>query len=174
MEPNDKNDVLRSNHAYDPLRYVGVYPYPDSRGPPEDDPTPDTFGRSQVQLYSTAYYYDRRNMIRQGFRMKRGRGNKPQCVEDQERAMPQAPRPPKPAEPDGRRDGFRLWTSHEEFEKFVTSRLFGSFPHFHEGDWRLTRGWVKKLYDLNNEFYRMRQEGIIGKLALLVPKYLLF
>ena len=41
-----------SNHAYDPLRYTGVRPYPDSRGPLESDPTPDTSGRDQCQLYA--------------------------------------------------------------------------------------------------------------------------
>ena len=46
------NHALRSNHAYDPLRYTGVRPYPDSRGPPEFDPTPDTNGRDQCQLYA--------------------------------------------------------------------------------------------------------------------------
>ena len=43
-----------SDYAYDPLAYVGVCPYPDSRGPLEHDPTPQAkYGREQAQLYST-------------------------------------------------------------------------------------------------------------------------
>jgi hypothetical protein len=45
---------IYSDYAYDPLAYVGVCPYPDSRGPFEHDPTPQAkFGREQAQLYST-------------------------------------------------------------------------------------------------------------------------
>ena len=55
-----------SNYAYDPLRYTGVHPYPDSRGPPSFDPTPDTSGCDQCQLYATCYYYDAKSMLKRG------------------------------------------------------------------------------------------------------------
>ena len=51
--PKDEGSRF-SDYAYDPLAYVGVCPYPDSRGPLEHDPTPQAKnGREQAQLYST-------------------------------------------------------------------------------------------------------------------------
>ena len=51
--PKDEGSRF-SDYAYDPLAYVGVCPYPDSRGPVEHDPTPQAkYGREQAQLYST-------------------------------------------------------------------------------------------------------------------------
>ena len=50
--PKDEGSRF-SDYAYDPLGYVGVCPYPDSRGPLEHDPTPQAkYGREQAQLYS--------------------------------------------------------------------------------------------------------------------------
>jgi len=45
--------ISEDRKAYDPLRYAGVYPYPNSRGPPDLDPTPNSSGGKQAQLYST-------------------------------------------------------------------------------------------------------------------------
>jgi hypothetical protein len=39
--------------AYEALRCVGVKPFPDSRGPHEHDPTPNSSGNAQAQLYAT-------------------------------------------------------------------------------------------------------------------------
>jgi hypothetical protein len=153
------NHALRSNHAYDPLRYTGVRPYPDSRGPLESDPTPDTSGRDQCQLYATAYYYDAKSMLKQAYRMKHGRRETlPESVVKALECCEGLEKPAKPAEPDGSKDGFRRFDDEHEFDRMVTRRLF---PVVSQKDWRITQGFRKKLFELNNTFYDMRQEGII-------------
>ena len=148
-----------SNHAYDPLRYTGVRPYPDSRGPPEFDPTPDTSGRDQCQLYATAYYYDAKSMLKQACRMKIGsRETLPESVLTALKGCSDPEKPSKPTEADGSTDGFRKFDDEHEFERMVTRRLF---PLVSQRDWQITKGFRKKLFELNNAFYEMRQKGII-------------
>ena len=148
-----------SNHAYDPLRYTGVRPYPDSRGPPEFDPTPDTSGRDQCQLYATAYYYDAKSMLKQAYRMKHGRRETlPESVLTALEFCPDPDKPAKPIEADGSTDGFRRFDDEHEFERMVTRRLF---PFVCQKDWQITKGFRNKLLQLNNTFYDLRQEGII-------------
>ena len=148
-----------SRHAYDPLRYTGVRPYPDSRGPLEFDPTPRMFGTQQIQLYATAYYYDPKSMLRSAYRMKKRRGSKPAEVVAIEKALPALPRPPKPPGPDGKKHGFHRFTDELEFEAFMMPRLF---PLDFQLEWGpITSDYRNKLFQLNNAFYDMRQEGII-------------
>ena len=153
------NHALSSNHAYDPLRYTGVRPYPDSRGPPEFDPTPDIHGRDQCQLYATAYYYDAKSMLKQACRMRTGKERKlPESVLTALESCRDPDKPAKPIEADGSTDGFRRFDDEREFERMVTRRLF---PFVCQKDWQFTKGFRKKLFELMNTFYDMRQEGII-------------
>ncbi len=148
-----------SRHAYDPLRYTGVRPYPDSRGPLEFDPTPKMFGTQQIQLYATAYYYDPKSMLRSAYRMKKRRGSKPAEVEAIEKALSALQRPPKPPGPDGKKHGFHRFSDELEFEAYMMPRLF---PLEFQLEWGpITSDYRNKLFQLNNAFYDMRQEGII-------------
>jgi len=157
--PSVSVSCLSSNHAYDPLRYTGVRPYPDSRGPPEFDPTPDIHGRDQCQLYATAYYYDAKSMLKQACRMRTGKERKlPESVLTALESCRDPDKPAKPIEADGSTDGFRRFDDEREFERMVTRRLF---PFVCQKDWQITKGFRNKLLQLNNTFYDLRQEGII-------------
>ena len=136
-----------------------MLPYPDSRGPLESDPTPDTSGRDQCQLYATAYYYDAKSMLKQAYRMKIGsRETLPESVLTALKGCPDPEKPSKPTEADGSTDGFRKFDDEHEFERMVTRRLF---PLVSQRDWQITKGFRNKLFELNNTFYEMRQKGII-------------
>jgi hypothetical protein len=171
--------------VYDAFRYSGIYPWPDKRGPRDQDPTPPpAHGEQQDQLYSTAFYFDRKKLAGQSFRLRKNRNNKMDwrfqthpadgslhfvhksdinamgpgataSIEDLEKVV-ESRRPDIP-EPDGETVGLRYFEDMKAFEDHASPILLG---HFGPNE-KMTVPWTKKLWLLNNELFKMRKDGII-------------